>query len=825
MADTQAGIMALPENQDAQVPTLSLDDSYDAVKQALSAARPDAAIESDAAMSEMSGIADELSNEELGAMIDIIQYLYDNKDQYKQLVSELITDGIIEQGDLPEEYDPEFLSTFGTILLEERKSRGTDRPPFPEKFARGGIAEAARIVANQGRYGDTMLAHITPEEARMLRKQGGSGTINPVTGLPEFVLGLFKAGRKLLRSAGRAVSKHFKRVVNGVKKVLASPIGRIVATVALTAFLGPAGLGLGLNAGATAALASGTISLASGENIKDALKSAAFSYFTTPSMPANPATGAKAFVNPVHDWVGKTTAPFVGSNQYVRDAVTSFGTSTAAGLLTGQKLEDAVKGGLTDAAISTGVSAVNNNIDSFKTNATNGAKQVDQTAALNADQAAAQALQSRSANPNIELARDLEDFLPANQVMTEGRAGAPVTSSETIAALAAKSKANLTPGDSNIFSTPNYAEAQGINQASNDALNNLIAKGGQDQFINPTAAANVANAPARVGAQPIGASIGEMGSGIADLATGDFSKGYNKLLTGAENLFFPSGPTPEQIQTIEGKYGVGSNAAKAAIDAATPGTLRTYAPIVAAGTGIAALGGAFDRPEPPKSELEEKLSGTPGEDLIAANPDKYIVQNIPGVNYDPSGNLVYRGANDPNAYSPTLEDIRSPTASYNAPSYSMQAQNQAPVGDPYAYYYNQYLAEQQPRRLAMGGITSLSDNPNGMPNNMGNYSGGITGLPTQQSTMMSTTAPSMGMNNLTPVASRRDGGTADYPRRIGQIAGPGTEKSDSIPAMLSDGEFVMTAAAVRGMGAGSRREGAKRMYALMHQLERNAARG
>jgi hypothetical protein len=43
--------------------------------------------------------------------------------------------------------------------------------------------------------------------------------------------------------------------------------------------------------------------------------------------------------------------------------------------------------------------------------------------------------------------------------------------------------------------------------------------------------------------------------------------------------------------------------------------------------------------------------------------------------------------------------------------------------------------------------------------------------------------------------------------------------------MLSDGEFVMTAAAVRGAGGGSRREGAKRMYALMHQLERNAARG
>ena len=71
------------------------------------------------------------------------------------------------------------------------------------------------------------------------------------------------------------------------------------------------------------------------------------------------------------------------------------------------------------------------------------------------------------------------------------------------------------------------------------------------------------------------------------------------------------------------------------------------------------------------------------------------------------------------------------------------------------------------------------------------------------------------------IANLAQGG---YPRRTGQISGPGTEKSDSIPAMLSDGEFVMTAGAVRGAGNGSRRAGAKKMYALMHQLERNAAR-
>jgi len=82
--------------------------------------------------------------------------------------------------------------------------------------------------------------------------------------------------------------------------------------------------------------------------------------------------------------------------------------------------------------------------------------------------------------------------------------------------------------------------------------------------------------------------------------------------------------------------------------------------------------------------------------------------------------------------------------------------------------------------------------------------------------------PPQKLLNMGGIASLGSGG---YPRRTGQISGPGTETSDSIPAMLSDGEFVMTAKAVRGAGKGDRRAGAKRMYALMNQLEKNAARG
>lgn len=56
----------------------------------------------------------------------------------------------------------------------------------------------------------------------------------------------------------------------------------------------------------------------------------------------------------------------------------------------------------------------------------------------------------------------------------------------------------------------------------------------------------------------------------------------------------------------------------------------------------------------------------------------------------------------------------------------------------------------------------------------------------------------------------------------GEVSGPGTGTSDSVPARLSDGEFVLTAKAVRGAGGGDRDLGAARMYDMMSKLERVA---
>ena len=84
----------------------------------------------------------------------------------------------------------------------------------------------------------------------------------------------------------------------------------------------------------------------------------------------------------------------------------------------------------------------------------------------------------------------------------------------------------------------------------------------------------------------------------------------------------------------------------------------------------------------------------------------------------------------------------------------------------------------------------------------------------------------------TPVMAARGGiiGAA----KGGMISGPGTGTSDSIPAAiyqdggrvqearLSDGEFVMTADAVKGAGGGDRAKGAAEMYKMMNRFERRA---
>ena len=73
------------------------------------------------------------------------------------------------------------------------------------------------------------------------------------------------------------------------------------------------------------------------------------------------------------------------------------------------------------------------------------------------------------------------------------------------------------------------------------------------------------------------------------------------------------------------------------------------------------------------------------------------------------------------------------------------------------------------------------------------------------------------------IMSAAKGGEARFPRRTGGIGpGEGSGTKDDVPAMLMDGEFVMTRDAVKGAGDGDIRKGIQRMYGMMDNFENKA---
>ena len=102
-------------------------------------------------------------------------------------------------------------------------------------YAQGGQAHGLKALAQElpkyGRGGDSIVAHINPEEAMMLKAMGGSGTINPVTGLPEY---------SFFKKAAKAVAKPFQQaasgVTQGIKAVQNIPGIKQVSDVATQAF-------------------------------------------------------------------------------------------------------------------------------------------------------------------------------------------------------------------------------------------------------------------------------------------------------------------------------------------------------------------------------------------------------------------------------------------------------------------------------------------------------------------------------------------------------------------------------------------------------------
>ena len=50
----------------------------------------------------------------------------------------------------------------------------------------------------------------------------------------------------------------------------------------------------------------------------------------------------------------------------------------------------------------------------------------------------------------------------------------------------------------------------------------------------------------------------------------------------------------------------------------------------------------------------------------------------------------------------------------------------------------------------------------------------------------------------------------------------GSGDKDTVPALLADGEFVMTKQAVKGIGGGDHSKGISNLYAMMNKNEKKA---
>lgn len=941
MAVDQTGIMALPEADQAAAPSLSLEDSYDAVKSALQEARPDAASDMDVALQEITAEIKDLTDEELDVMIDILQQMNDNPDQYPQLRAQLIADRQIEEDDFPPEFDPEFLAVALSIIMETKRSR-TPTSEAPRGFARGGIAEAAQMLASKGRYGDTMLAHISPREARMLRKRGGSGVINPQTGLREYGW----------------LSKAWKKVKGAVKKILSNPIGKIIGTVALASFLGPI-------VGTTLAmpLASAGTTLAAGGNLKDAFKSAAFAYISGPG-------------NPVSDYISKGIGSMTGLSGTALQAATSGVIGTGIGMLSGQKFGDAVKSGFMSAALTAGgqmigggkpaqqspapivdapaavpgvgaeaaTPSVGQTLAPIPTQAAPTGAAPQQAPGMGMDYASGYVPPEMLPEPTGNLSA------PAVRPATAGTAGTPTaptatapkvpTIGESLSKIGEglgmgegqASFGTLKEGIGNLFSpslsneqlrqTPEYLDAiskgRTMGQAMQEAakaydpgmlrkygpaavagigalglsggfktrpaemsdvgkeLRDRMARERAEYEQNPgmytpkgferfgavyndkgqivswkpwtpesAGAFNqyMVNTPSALGApstnlasmmQPLPPVRMAEGGAPSD-AVGDLYRNLLKREPDAEGLaywrnrFGNEVDPDEQAAFMQAAEGV--NRGRAAVT----DLYKQYGNRTPDAEGLEYWRSRFGETIDPSEVEEFKKSAfavrrREAENRtvppITQNPPDATSPNVPGLTPWNNSDL-FRNYQEMNLGTPTV-----PTPSV------LGGQIKGP-SDPFAAARQLPTPGQMP---PMGGAPALPP-PIGAENPMlPRPTFGFTPPPPDAMTGQAIVnwfnpktgerfmAPNTGYTPPSSDWQKDTGGIATlamggYPRRTGQVSGPGTEKSDSIPAMLSDGEFVMTARAVRGAGNGSRREGAKKMYALMHRLEKNASRG
>ena len=225
----------------------------------------------------------EIPPEVLALLNTMVDEVLSDPANYAAIRARYMAQGVDEEL-LPEAFDAQL---FGALQVALDQLRAPDTMAPPQNFAKGGVASLrpmAQAMADAGRNGDTMVAHISPIEAQILRRIGGSGTTNPTTGMPEFFL-----------------KKLFKKIGKTVKKFANTTIGKIVIGTALFMVAGPAATAI---FGSTAApalvaatqgfVAGAGSSLIAGGNLKDSLKAGAIGAVTAGAV-SGVTPGASAF--------------------------------------------------------------------------------------------------------------------------------------------------------------------------------------------------------------------------------------------------------------------------------------------------------------------------------------------------------------------------------------------------------------------------------------------------------------------------------------------------------------------------------------------------
>ena len=118
--------------------------------------------------------------EDLVEAIKMLELIIEDPRKYPEIRQAAIADGLIDEDMFPPEFDKSIIISLLIVLY------GMQDSLVQEGYARGGLKVASKQLGHMGQGGDSMLAHINPREAEVLRRMGGQGTVNPNTGLQEY---------------------------------------------------------------------------------------------------------------------------------------------------------------------------------------------------------------------------------------------------------------------------------------------------------------------------------------------------------------------------------------------------------------------------------------------------------------------------------------------------------------------------------------------------------------------------------------------------------------------------------------------------------------